>query len=161
MKKFLMVMLAAAMVSFGFMSCANDDDDDNTPSAAEKIAGTYTGNATFTVMNQTVNFEDVSFVVTKLTDTTVSVKVPSITYSAAMTFPEYTLTDSGAVTGAEGIYSIAFVDTTTEADSNGKTTTVSGITAVVENDVLTFVATEKYGSMPMAGVFAFTSTSKE
>lgn len=150
-KKMFAMMMAVMCLSLVMTSCS-EDEPEKEAAAAEEIAGTYTNDMTCTVMGSASTFEDVTFVLTQKTETTIDMTLPEFGESP-MAVPSIVISDL-AVTGADGVYAIAETEFSGTTDA-GKA--YSGtVSATFTNNTLTVNFSLQYGSMPMAMICSFT-----
>lgn len=153
-KKMMAMMMAVMCLSLVMTSC-DDDDPEPEPAAAEEIAGSYTNDMTCSVMGQESIFENVTYVVTKKTDTTVDIVLPAFG-EAPMALPSITVTGL-TVTGADGTYAIADTEFSGTVGTGDSARNYSGtISATFINNTLTVNFSLQYGAMPMAMICSFT-----
>ncbi len=162
----LMAMLCFIMPAF--VSCNNDDDDD--PTAANAILGTYSGTLGYSVMNYAPGDIDGTYELKIANDPTdaddVVVVLPECSFAPPIgpggqpgptfTIPSLTIHDVD-VTAKDNVYTISeddFKITVGQTIYTGKLTgTITGKNAKVEY-------TLRPGSMPMDINFTFTGTLK-
>lgn len=144
-------------------SCNDNDKDEPDPiidpvaTPAQFVEGAYTGAMTCAIMGQTVNFEDMTFNVTAVSDSTADVTIPSFSYSGyaspvAMVIPEITVKDV-KISGKEAAYTFAKTDFEGTNDA-GKKYSGSLAGTLTDNQLaLSFSVT--LGSMPMPMICSF------
>lgn len=150
--KSLMAMAAMAFV-FGLSSCGSNDEPPlpETP-VANQVAGLYSGTETMTVDGDADESEEI-FEITKVTDTTVDLVLPSYGESM-MTIPELPVKNivvakkgddiSGTITGG------TYTGTVTNSKGEEKTYTVNDFVLLYNETNKTLILTfkMKYGNMP-------------
>ena len=151
MKKKSLMALAAMAFVFGLSSCGGDDDVPETP-AANQVAGYYAGTETLTVDGEADESDEV-IQITKATDTTVDLVLPSYGESM-MTIPELPVKNivvakkgddiSGAITGG------TYTGTVTNSKGEEKTYSVYDFILLYNetNKALILTFKMKYGNMP-------------
>lgn len=150
--KSLMAMAAMAFV-FGLSSCGSNDEPPlpETP-VANQVAGLYSGTETMTVDGDADESEEI-FEITKVTDTTVDLVLPSYGESM-MTIPELpvkdiVLAEDGDII-AGSLKNGSYTGTVKNSKGEEKTYTVNDFVLLYNETNKTLILTfkMKYGNMP-------------
>ena len=158
-KKFLLMMVAAATVVLGVSSCGSDDDEPEV-AVAEQVAGSYTGTEVMIVMGEpdegTKTFE-----FTKVTEVAVDMMIPEygegMMSLAKMPVKNIPLTKSGnTITGKLEKYE----GTVTNASGAEKAYTVNDLVVIFSDKTVAVTFKLKYGNMPFDFEGQFTGTKK-
>ena len=129
--------------------------------AAEKLAGTYSGDCSLTVMGSTS--EDVcTFVIKKIDDSNISITTPEAG-SGAMALPSITVENIPASkTTIDGVELnkayVAAVSGTITVDGAEKSYNFTELNIVGDGEKVSITYNLQYGKMPMAMAFEFTGT---
>lgn len=165
-KKFMAMMIAAVALCVSFASCGDDDDDDDNKkdekkvvSAAESLAGDYTGVMTMTVMD--TSDDTLTYEIKKIDDTHVSVTTPAYYVSAAMALPAITLNDIPvSVSSVDGVdiisASVSEISGSIVVNEQEKAYKFSDVVIKGTGKKVSIAYSLKYGKMPMAMVVSFT-----
>lgn len=139
-----------------FASCSDDDDNETGLPAANSVTGSYDGDMTCSVMGSESVFEQVTFTVAAVNESTVTVTIPSFG-NPPMQVPEVKVTGVKVV-GADGTYSLAPTEFSGTTDA-GKT--YSGtLRGSFAGNTLTVQFNLQYGAMPMPMICTFTAPKK-
>ncbi len=158
-KKFLLMLVAAATVVLGVSSCGSDDDEPEV-AVAEQVAGSYTGTEVMIVMGEpdegTKTFE-----FTKATEVAVDMMIPEygegMMSLAKMPVKNIPLTKSGnTITGKLEKYE----GTVTNASGAEKAYTVNDLVVIFSDKTVAVTFKLKYGNMPFDFEGQFTGTKK-
>ncbi len=162
-KNFLAMMVAAATLSVCVASCSEDDDDDNnstttTVSAAEAMAGTFSGDYILTVSTSS-DTSNVEMTIKKIDDNTIQLVTPSAG-SGAMALPA--LTCDLKATAASGVYSASAetVSGSVMVNDVEKAYSFNNVAVVVSGNTAAVTYSLKYGKMPMAMNVSFKGEKK-
>lgn len=162
-KNFLAMMVAAATLSVCVASCSEDDDDDNnstttTVSAAEAMAGTFSGDYILTVSTSS-DTSNVEMTIKKIDDNTIQLVTPSAG-SGAMALP--TLTCDLKATAASGVYSASAetVSGSVMVNDVEKAYSFNNVAVVVSGNTAAVTYSLQYGKMPMAMNVSFKGVKK-
>lgn len=162
-KNFLAMMIAAATLSVCVASCSEDDDDDNnstttTVSAAEAMAGTFSGDYILTVSTSS-DTSNVEMTIKKIDDNTIQLVTPSAG-SGAMALP--TLTCDLKATAASGVYSASAetVSGSVMVNDVEKAYSFNNVAVVVSGNTAAVTYSLQYGKMPMAMNVSFKGEKK-
>lgn len=136
-----------------FTSCSDKEEDEPALPAAREVAGTYSGDMTCSVMGQESQFEDMTFTVVAVDDSSVDITVSEFG-QAPMAVPSFTV-EGVKVSGAEDSYTLASTDfegqTATGRAYSGKLQgSYSGTTLSVQFNL-------QYGAMPMPMICSFSA----
>ena len=149
--KFASLMLVCLMATV-FFSCKDDKDEPKKDGVAAEVAGSYTGDMVSTVMGQTFNFNDLTFVITAEDEDDVSITIPAYK-NGNMEFPEIKVQDVD-VEFSNGIYTFETSEFSGTFESG---TAYSGyIGGNLTNKILTLNIAYNIGAMPQM-VCVFTS----
>lgn len=165
-KKFMAMMIAAVAMCVSFASCGDDDDDDDNKkdekkviSAAESLAGDYTGVMTLTVMGSASD-DTLTYEIKKIDDTHVSLTTPAYG-SGAMALPAITLNDIPvSVSSVDGVdiisASVSEVAGSIVVSEQEKAYKFSDVVIKGTGKKVSIAYSLQYGKMPMAMVVSFT-----
>ena len=98
-KSLLTMALAAVAIVFGVCACGSDDDDEPEVAVATKVAGSYIGNEVIMVNNDESSNETKTYVITKVTDTSIDLTVPEVGMGGMMTIPSFSVKNITYVSG--------------------------------------------------------------
>ena len=164
-KKFMAMMIAAVALCVSFASCGDDDDEDDNKkeekkvvSAAESLAGDYTGVMTMTVMD--TSEDTLTYEIKKIDDTHVSLTIPAYG-SGAMALPAITLNDIPvSVSSVEGVdiisASVSEISGSIVVNEQEKAYKFSDVVIKGTGKKVSIAYSLQYGKMPMAMVVSFT-----
>lgn len=172
MKKIWRVFAAVALVAFAattMASCDKDDDNDkDLEGGASKIAGTYNGDLSATVMGTPCDFDGkYDVVITKLKgiEDDVTITLPECTYSneqmhGGFVIPSVTVADVDVARSSSdaNVYVLDDEDFSTTVDGMTVTGKISGGKVTGSKIELTYTITP--GTMPMPINFTFTGNLK-
>lgn len=158
-KKFLLMMVAAATVVLGVSSCGSDDDEPEV-AVAEQVAGSYTGTEVMIVMGEP-DEDTKTFEFTKATEVAVDMMIPEygegMMSLAKMPVKNIPLTKSGnTITGKLEKYE----GTVTNASGAEKAYTVNDLVVIFSDKTVAVTFKLKYGNMPFDFEGQFTGTKK-
>lgn len=164
-KKFMAMMIAAVAMCVSFASCGDDDDDDDNKkdekkvvSAAESLAGDYTGVMTMTVMD--TSEDTLTYEIKKIDDTHVSLTIPAYG-SGAMALPAITLNDIPvSVSSVEGVdiisASVSEISGSIVVNEQEKAYKFSDVVIKGTGKKVSIAYSLQYGKMPWPMVVSFT-----
>ena len=158
-KKFLLMLVAAATVVLGVSSCGSDDDEPEV-AVAEQVAGSYTGTEVMIVMGEP-DEDTKTFEFTKATEVAVDMMIPEygegMMSLAKMPVKNIPLTKSGnTITGKLEKYE----GTVTNASGAEKAYTVNDLVVIFSDKTVAVTFKLKYGNMPFDFEGQFTGTKK-
>ncbi len=162
-KKFMAMMIAAVALCVSFASCGDDDDnkkdEKKVVSAAESLAGDYTGVMTLTVMGSASD-DTVTYEIKKIDDTHVSLTTPAYG-SGAMALPAITLNDIpvsvSSVGGVDIISaSVSEISGSIVVNEQEKAYKFSDVVIKGTGKKVSIAYSLQYGKMPMSMVVSFT-----
>lgn len=149
-------LMAVCLMATVFFSCKDDKDEPKKDGVAIEVAGSYSGDMVSTVMGQTFNFYDLTFVVTTEDEDDVTITIPEYEYmngNRNMQFPEIIVKDVD-VSESNGVYEF---ETTEFSGTFESGTAYSGhIGGTLSNKTLTLNIAYNIGAMPPM-VCVFTS----
>lgn len=153
--KFLCATLAAIFCTMTISSCSEDKDEPAAP-AAKAIQGNYAGDMDCTVMGSTSTFENLTFTVSAVDESTVNVVLPAFG-EAPMAMPSITVTGV-KVSESDGTVTLATTEVSGETTS-GKSYTCT-ISGTVVNNTLSIRFNLQYGNMPMPMICSSNATKQ-
>ena len=137
-------LMVVCLMSTVFFSCKDDKDEPKKDGVAIEVAGSYSGDMVSTVMGQTFNFYDLTFVVTAEDEDDVTITIPEYEYMN-MQFPEIIVKDVD-VSESNGVYEF---ETTEFSGTFESGTAYSGhIGGTLSNKTLTLNIAYNIGAMP-------------
>ncbi len=132
-------------------------------SVSEKVSGKYNGtdSLTISVMGQSIKLGFVTYEVSVVDDTLVSLSAPAANYSG-MSLPALTI-DSVKVSGSDDSYTLTKADfkSTTTVDGVEKNYSISNFAVSVKGQDITVKYDLTYGSMPMAMSYDYVGSKAE
>ena len=158
LKKFAALMVAGLVMGYSLTACEDDDEED--PISA-KVAGTYSGTVTATVMGQAIGSnENLTLTIEQASHNTVNVTLPAFSYSGrgkTETIPALKI-EGCNVTGGVGAYLVSkdtceLTAKNGDSDMNFKVTTLAG--GFWDGEMKSFIYDVRPGSMPMNIHFSF------
>ena len=158
-KSLTIALIASLATVLGTSSCSSDDEPE-APVAAQ-VAGSYSGNEVIMVDNEESSNETKTYVITKVSDTSVDMTVPEWGMGM-MTIPSFVvknipLAKSGnTITGKLASYS----GTVKNAKGEEKAYVVSNVALIFGDKTVVATYSLKYGNMPFIMTTSFTGTLK-
>lgn len=158
-KSLTIALITSLATVLGTSSCSSDDEPE-APVAAQ-VAGSYTGNEVIMVDNEESSNETKTYVITKVSDTSVDMTVPEWGMGM-MTIPSFVvknipLAKSGnTITGKLASYS----GTVKNAKGEEKAYVVSNVALIFGDKTVVATYSLKYGNMPFIMTTSFTGTLK-
>ena len=158
-KSLTIALITSLATVLGTSSCSSDDEPE-APVAAQ-VAGSYTGNEVIMVDNEESSNETKTYVITKVSDTSVDMTVPEWGMGM-MTIPSFVvknipLAKSGnTITGKLASYS----GTVKNAKGEEKAYVVSNVALIFGDKTVAGTYSLKYGNMPFIMTTSFTGTLK-
>ncbi len=132
-------------------------------SVSEKVSGKYNGtdSLTISVMGQSIKLGFVTYEVSVVDDTLVSLSAPAANYSG-MSLPALTI-DSVKVSGSDDSYTLTKADfkSTTTVDGVEKNYSISNFAVSVKGQDIIVKYDLTYGSMPMAMSYDYVGSKAE
>ena len=156
-KSLLTMALAAVAIVFGVCACGSDDDEPEVAVAA-KVAGSYIGNEVIMVNNEESSNETKTYVITKVSDTSIDLTVPEVGMGGMMTIPSFLVKNIPLVKSDDNIMGrlISYSGTVVGANGAEKAYTVGDMTVLFNDKTVVVKFSLKYGNMPFAMLTTFT-----
>ena len=157
-KSLLTMALAAVAIVFGVSACGSDDDDEPEVAVATKVAGSYIGNEVIMVNNDESSNETKTYVITKVTDTSIDLTVPEVGMGGMMTIPSFSVKNIPLVKSDDNTMGrlISYSGTVVGANGAEKAYTIGDMTVLFNDKTVVVKFSLKYGNMPFAMLTTFT-----
>ncbi|MCQ2190931.1 MAG: calycin-like domain-containing protein [Paludibacteraceae bacterium] len=161
-KNFMAMMIAAASLSVGVVSCGDDDDEEapaatDVKSLAETVSGTYNGVLSIQMMGMPFS-DTVAYNIKKVDDSHINLTIPSISYTS-MEIPSVEISNVEVKgTASAATASVAEVEGTVVVEGEEKTYTLSNILVNCADNKAVITYSIKYGKMPMPMSCSFEGT---
>ncbi len=153
--KFLVATIVAIFCTMAIASCSDEKDDPSVP-AAKSAEGNYKGDMECSVMGNTSTFEDLTFSVKAVDESSVNVVLPAFG-EAPMAMPSITV-NGVKVSESSGVVTLANTEVSGQTES-GKSYTCT-LSGTVENNTLSIRFNLQYGAMPMPMICSSNATKQ-
>lgn len=161
-KNFMAMMIAAASLSVGVVSCGDDDDEEapattDVKSLAETVSGTYNGVLSIQMMGMPFS-DTVAYNIKKVDDSHINLTIPSISYTS-MEIPSVEISNveiKGTASAASAY--VAEVEGNVTVEGEVKNYTLTDILVNCTGNKAAITYSIKYGKMPMPMSCSFEGT---
>lgn len=161
-KNFMAMMIAAASLSVGVVSCGDDDDEDapattDVKSLAETVSGTYNGVLSIQMMDMPFS-DTVAYNIKKVDDSHINLTIPSISYMT-MEIPSIEISNIEVKgTASSATASVAKVEGAITVEGEEKSYTLTDILVNCTDNKAVITYSITYGKMPRPMSCSFEGT---
>ncbi len=152
--KFILMAVFMVITSSAFISCGDDDETPNPLTLAEKVAGSYKGDADLQVMGNSLGSKEQNITVTAADKNHINATIDAVTYSS-MTIPAFTIENIEVEELEDGTISMKPMQFTAKTETMDITGEI--VSGTLKDGKANVKLNVQAGKMPMAITVVFTS----